>query len=696
MNPVAMTIILIVGWLAFFWSSWLKFRILLKMQPEPRFDRPYERTKRTIIFALGQARMARYFTAGVSHMLIFWGFLLLLLRSLMLWGRGYSESFCLWILCDNTTGKLYALFKDLFIIVVFLAATVAIINRLVNRKGSASRMTHTFEAYLILFIIWVMMVFDGLYDWANVVYHAKTAGEAIQFIWIEPMGSCFAGLWSAQNLQAGTVNILRHVGFWGHSALVLIFLNILPYTKHFHVITAIPNVFLQNLDPPGRLKPIENIYDQEEYGLSTVEKLSWKSVLDLYTCTECGRCSDNCPAWTTGKLLSPKQLIVDLRNHLYHNMETFIGYDEPKRVPDLMKSDGNGESGESHPDQETPLVPEVVNEEVVWGCTSCRACEDVCPVFITCVDKIVDMRRHLVLERGEIPGELATALHGLESNSNPWNLSAMDRAAWAEGLDVPLISDNPRIEYLLWIGCAPAYDDRSKKVAKAMVKLLRKADVKFAILGEEENCTGDLARRAGNEALFEELAKMNIETLDKYGIKRIITMCPHCYNTIANEYPDFGGNYLVLTHGEFLISLIRDGKLKPNGKSGGEKTKIVYHDSCYLGRYNEIYDEPRAVLEAIPGAELVECERNRNKGLCCGAGGAHAFKEEEPARKDAGETADRVNTRRIAQLLETGADVIATACPYCMMMLTDGLKAKDLDEKIGQEDIAELLLKACT
>ena len=700
MNPVVMTIVLVVGWFAFFWSTWLRFRILVKMQPEQRLDRLFERTKRTILYAMGQKRMPRYPVAGITHMLIFWGFCVLLVRSIILWGRGYSEPFCLWILCDNWLGKLYGIGKDLFIIAVFSAATVAIINRFVNRKTTASRMSHSFEAYLILFIIWIMMAADVVYDWANLIHHARTADVAVHFTLVEPLGSILAGVFPARGLETGTLDILRHAGFWTHSGLVLIFLNILPYTKHFHVITAIPNVFLQNLEPEGRLKPIENIYDQEEYGISTIDKMSWKSVLDLYTCTECGRCSDICPAWTTGKLLSPKQLTVDLRDHLYHNMEDFIGYTEPGRIPDLMKEDGEnhgtegaeekeGSGRESHP-IDTALIPEIIKPEVVWACTTCRACEDVCPVFITYVDKIVDMRRHLVLELGEIPGELATALGGLESNSNPWNLSSMDRSEWAEGLDVPRAADNPRAEYLLWIGCAPSYDDRAKKVARAMIKLLEKAGVKYAILGNEEKCTGDIARRAGNEALFEELAKENIETIDKYGIKRIITMCPHCYNTIANEYPDYGGNYLVMTHAEILLSLIKEEKLKLKGKSG--KQKVVYHDSCYLGRYNNIYDQPREVLESIKGLELVECERNLNKGLCCGAGGAQAFKEEEEAREDAGRIKSRVNNRRIEQLAETGAETIATACPFCMLMLTDGLKAKDLDEKIKQLDIAEILL----
>jgi Fe-S oxidoreductase len=694
MNPVAMTLLLIVGWLTFFWSTWLKLRVLARGLPEPRLDRFYERTKRTLIYALGQARMPRYLVPGATHMLIFWGFLVLLLRSIILWGRGYNESFCLWILCDTALGRLYAVIKDAFIIAVFAAATVAIVNRLVNRKGNASRMTHTVEAYLILLIIWSMMAADAVYDWADVLRHARVSGGAAAFSWTEPIGSWLAVHFPAEGWTDRTIDVLRHAGFWGHSTLVLIFLNILPYTKHFHVVTAIPNVFLQNLDPPGKLRPINNIYEQETYGLRTLSCLSWKSMLDLYTCTECGRCSDNCPAWTTGKLLSPKQLTIDIRHHLYKSLEAMIGYVEPERVPDLEKPAAQDAGQESPGPHEAPLIPDVVKEEVVWGCTTCRACEDACPVFITYVDKIVDMRRHLVLERGEVPGELATALHGLETNSNPWNLSAMDRAAWSEGLDVPLVADTPRVEILLWIGCAPSYDDRAKKVARAMVRLLRKADVKFAILGNEERCTGDLARRAGNEALFEELAKSNIETLDNYGIKRIVTICPHCYNTLANEYPDFGGNYLVLSHAELLLSLLREGKLKPTGAADGEREKVVLHDSCYLGRYNDIYEEPRAVLRAVPGIEIIECERSRNRALCCGAGGAHAFKEEEPAREGSKDMAERVNTRRIAQLLDSGAETIATACHYCMLMLTDGLKAKDLEEKIRQMDIAEILLRS--
>jgi len=696
MNPVIMTILLVLGWLSFAWSIWLKFKVLTKVPKENRFDRLFERTKRTLIYAFAQAKLPRYPLAGICHMIIFWGFLVLLLRSIILWGRGYDENFSLWIFGNNTPGKIYGVLKDGAVLGVFLASTIAIINRIVNRKGSASRMTHTFEAYLILLIIWVMMVADTIYDWASIIEHAKKTGIHSAFSWNEPLGSIFSLAIQGENLTISSIKIFKHAGFWTHSSLVLIFLNILPYTKHFHVITSIPNVFFQNLEPPGRIEPIHNIYEQETYGLGKINNLSWKGIFDLYTCTECGRCSDNCPAWTTGKMLSPKQLTIDLKHHLTRNLEEIIGYKEPRSVPDLMKIEDTEANSSKLPGLEEYLVPGVIPEEVIWACTTCMACEEVCPVFITYVNKMIEFRRHLVLERGEIPGELQTALHGLETNRNPWNLSSMDRVAWAEGLDVPLASEASKIDYLLWVGCAASYDDRAKKVARAMVELMKKAGVKFAILGEEEGCTGDLARRAGNEALFQELAKSNIETLDKYGIKRIVTICPHCYNSLANEYPDFGGYYLVMTHVELLDSLLQKGMLKLRSEKGeAKKINVVYHDSCYLGRYNGIYDEPRKILNSINALTLSECHQSRNKGFCCGGGGAQVFKEEEKPRKDAGASASRMNARRLDQLLTTKPDIIATACPYCMLMLSDAIKAKDMEEKIKQEDIAEILNRFC-
>ncbi len=694
MGPLWMTLALVLGWGAFLLSAWLRFRLMSVGTPAMRWDRPVERFRRMMVYAMGQVRMPRYPVSGWAHAFIFWGFLVLLLRSLMLWGRGYDEGFSLWILGDTGPGYAYSVFKDLVALIVWAAATVFFVYRLVYRKTEASRMSHHWEAYLILAIIWVMMVADVVYDGAHLHHVNRAAGGdgSVPFHWYEPLGSLAAmGFTDASDR---VISILMHGGFWTHSLLVLIFLNILPYSKHFHVVTALPNVFFQDLEP-NRLEPIENIEEAETFGVGDARDYSWKAVLDLYTCTECGRCSDNCPAWTTGKLLSPKQFTLDVRDNLYERQPGLIGYDEPGIHVDTTPQ-GWIPWNEAHPDGEdsepvpTELVPAVIDPEVIWACTTCRACEDVCPVFISYVDKIVEVRRNLVLEKGEVPGELANALRGVENNSNPWNLASMDRSAWTEGLDVPVMADSPDADVLLWIGCAASYDDRAKKIAVAMVKLLREAGVSFAILGDEEQCCGDVARRSGNEYLFSELAKANVETLNGYRIRRIVTFCPHGLNTLANEYPDFGGNYIVLSHGEYLADLVRQGRLKPTRES---VKRVVYHDSCYLGRYNNVYEGPRDVLKAIPGSSLVEVERSRNKGLCCGAGGGQYFKEEEPAREDAESV--RVNARRTEQLLEAKPDCMATACPFCMTMISDGLKAKDKDEQIRQLDIAEILLESC-
>jgi Fe-S oxidoreductase len=423
--------------------------------------------------------------------------------------------------------------------------------------------------------------------------------------------------------------------------------------------------------------------------------------MDLYTCTECGRCSDNCPAYITGKKLSPKHLTLAIRDHLYATENAMFGKDalvgEPSDAPAAAPKPSDGEEpihtfpaapdggyfvGETVVD----LVPNILHPDVIWGCTSCRACEEQCPVMISYVDKIVGMRREEVMMKNEFPGELQGAFNGIETNGNPWNISAMDRADWADGLDIPLLSDKPDAEVLYWVGCAASYDDRAKKVARAVSKLLKKARVDFAILGTEETCTGDPARRAGNEYLFQMLAEQNIETLNGYEAskKTIITACPHCFNILGNEYADFGGTYDVVHHSDFLNGLLVAGKLVP---SKAVKGKVVYHDSCYLGRYNQVYDSPRQILEAIEGLELTEVPYwNRKKGLCCGAGGAQMFMEEQ------GE--ERVNNKRTLQLLDTGATTIASGCPFCMTMLTDGLKSEEKEEEIGQRDIAEILADA--
>ncbi len=673
MNPLLMTILLLAGWGIFAYSARRRWKLLRVGVPEHRFDRPAERVRRTWTYAIVQTRMRRYPLAGAAHMLIFAGFVILLPRTLVLWGRGFDESFSLWVLGSHTLlGQTYSFFKDVFAVLVILGTLVFLYYRIVARLP---RMTLSGEGLIILGIILAMMLADILYDGATLA--SKMSSPSV-FLVCEPAGSFLAQ--SLFGANSKTLSTLAHVGFWTHSCLVLLFLNLLPYSKHFHVITGIPNVYLQDLHSPGRLPPIEDIDGklerEETLGIRRINQFSWKSILDFYTCTECGRCSDHCPATKTGKKLSPKHLTLDLRNFLYKNEPALVSRSEPRA--EAAGSNGNGAHG-------IDLVDGIIDPEVLWACTTCRACEQECPVFISYVDKIVDMRRYLVQERSEFPAQLQTAFRGMESNANPWSFPSADRAKWAEGLGVKTLAEHPDAAVLLWVGCAPSFDERAKKITVATVKLMQRAGVDFAILGTEEQCTGDPARRAGNEYLFQMFAKANVEVLNGYAVdkKKIITSCPHCFNTLLNEYPDFGGKFEVIHHSTFLSDLVAQGKLKPTKRSD---KKVVYHDSCYLGRYNEVYNAPREVLRSIPGLTVLEPKATRDRGMCCGAGGGQMFKEEEPGR-------ERVNIARSEQLLETKPDAVASACPFCMRMLTDGLAAHNR-ESLPQMDIAEMLLES--
>jgi len=704
MSPIFMAVLLVAGWGSFAYSARRRWKLLMIGAAENRFDNPGQRLRRTWKYAIAQVRMRRYPLAGAAHMLIFVGFAVLLLRTLILWGRGFDQSFDFWIFgTDHLLGKIYSFLKDLFAVLVILGTLVFVYYRVVKRLP---RMTLSGEGLLILGIILTMMLADILHDGASL---ARGGGG---FHLYEPAGSIAA--FALAPMPAAALTVLSHIGFWTHSALVLIFLNLLPYSKHFHVITGIPNVYFQNLKSPGRLPPIEDIDGklerEETLGIRRIGQFSWKSILDFYTCTECGRCSDHCPATKTGKKLSPKHLTLDLRDFLYKNEAALVATSEPRAEASGPSEPGAQATGSNPPESplgkgggaggappESPLgkgsgngahaidlVDGVIEPEVLWACTTCRACEQECPVFISYVDKIVDMRRYLAQERGEFPQQLQSAFRGLETNANPWNFSAGDRAAWAEGMGIPTLAEKPDAAVLFWVGCMPSFDERAKKITQATAKLMQKAGVDFVILGAEEQCTGDPARRAGNEYLFQMFAKANVELLNNYGVdkKKIVTTCPHCFNTLQNEYPDFGGHYQVVHHTTFLAELLAQGKLKAAKRV---EKKVVYHDSCYLGRYNEIYDAPREALRSI-GLTLVEPSATRDRGMCCGAGGAQMFKEEEHGT-------GRVSVLRTEQLLETTPDAIASACPFCMRMLTDGLAEKGR-ETVPQLDIAEMLLEA--
>ncbi len=705
MNPLFMGALLVGLWGAFAVSASRRLKLLRKGAPtwERRTDRPLDRLRAVVRFALLQVKMPNYPLAAVAHYAIFWGFVILLLRSLVLWGRGFSQDFNLWVLGPSPVfglplGEAYGFLKDVMALLVIAGALAFVYLRAVRRE---KRMTLSGEGLVILGIIVTMMVADLAYDGATVVLHARYAlgcppalaelcpdvaalvaplgapRETLALEWFPEPGAMLAATLLAR-LPDGVLVGVAHAGFWTHSSLVLVFLNILPYTKHFHIITALPNVALGDLTPKGRLRPlaasteelmtkVEKATEGEDLtaariGYARIEHFSWKDYLDFYTCTECGRCSDNCPAFVTGKLLSPKQLTLDLRDRLYGKNEG------PK-----------------------DLVPELIKPEVLWACTTCRACEEQCPVNISYVDKIVQMRRNLVTIRGEFPAELGKPFEGMEVNGNPWNLARVDRTTWTEGLDVPRMADKPDAPVLFWVGCAASYDDRAKKIARATARLLSSAGVDFAILGDEETCTGDPARRAGNEYLFSMLAETNAATLNGYrekgGARTVITTCPHCFNTLLNEYPDFGAKLEVVHHTDFLLGLLAERKLVPKA-GAGVRGRIAYHDSCYLGRYNDGYESPRALLASIPGVELVEVEHfNKKRGLCCGAGGAQMFMEEQ--------NKNRVNVKRTLQLIDTGATTLASACPFCMTMLTDGIKAESKETEVKNLDVAELLAEAC-
>jgi Fe-S oxidoreductase len=672
MSPLAMTILLVGNLATFAYSAYRRWRLLLvAKRPENRLDQLGRRIGSVLEFVCAQKRMPRYPGSGWAHIVVFLGFLVLLLNSIMLWTRGYvghgEPAYDLWVFgTDQPLGKLYAFLRDIFTVLVLIGVMIFFYYRAIARL---KRLTLNAEGLLILGIIFTMMLADLVYEGVEInTYHGG------QFIAVMPFGSLAARL-------VGNSEFLGGLGFWLHSSLVLIFLNLLPYGKHFHVLTVVPNVFARSLQPRGRLTPIADIEGrlerEETLGVKRIADFSWKEALDFYTCTECGRCSDHCPATNTGKLLSPKHLATGLRDYMYENADTLVA-----------GRGGPTEDGEGR----HLLTPAAIKPEVLWACTTCGACETECPVFITYIDKIVDLRRNLVMERGEFPEQLQTMFQGLENVGNPYSYPNDQRAEWAQGLDVPLLAQKPDVEYLYWVGCAASFDDRSRKIARAFAQLLKTAGVNFAILGAEERCNGDPARRAGNEFLFQTLARQNIAVLNNYKVKKIVTTCPHCFNTLKHEYPDFGGQYEVDHHSQFLAELVAAGRLKPQTRV---EARLVFHDACYLGRHNDVYDPPRELLRAIPGVRLAEVEQSRDRGMCCGAGGAQMWKEEEAGHA-------RVNHTRVRQLLTVLApggkeSTIATACPFCKTMLTDGL-ADQGHEQVTQLDIAELLWQAvqCT
>jgi len=482
---------------------------------------------------------------------------------------------------------------------------------------------------------------------------------------IRPLSNYLAGVF--YNTESSNANFYYELFWWAHIVVIFGFLNYLPYSKHLHVLTSIPNTFFANTDEiRNTIRPVD-LEDEnlEIYGASDIEHFSWKQILDGYSCTECGRCTDACPAANVGKSLSPRKIIVDIRRRT------------EDKAPLILKGETSGEIFEK------TLVHNYISDIELWECTTCLACVQECPVMIEHVDSIIDMRRNLVLTESQFPSNLNNVFKSLETNYTPWAFNQADRADWAYGMGIRTMSEDSDCEVLFWVGCAGSYDNRYKKVSQSFASIMQKAGINFRILGTEEKCNGDTARRLGNEYLSQMLIKENVETLNRYGVKKIVTACPHCFHSLSNEYKQFGGNYEVKHHTQFINELIDSGRIKL--KEETTEARATYHDSCYLGRYNQVYDSPRNILNNIEGLELIEMERSRSKGFCCGAGGGRMFLEDEEG--------GRINIKRTKEALGTDAGTIASACPFCMTMLNDGIKHFEKTEEVYVKDIAELVLE---
>jgi Fe-S oxidoreductase len=630
---------------------------------DPRLDHPLARLRNVLTIAIFQKKILRDPVAGPMHALIFWGFIVLTAGTAELIVHGVVPRFSFDFL-PAPLYRAYSLSQDLFGLLVLGAVAVALWRRLVihppRLRGDG---THQGDALLILSMIGGLMVtmffanaFELVLDPGSAA-HEKFASRAL------------AGVLAGT--PAGAAYALRHAFWWTHALLVLVFLNYLPYSKHLHIITSVPNVFFSNANgpmPKGVIRFLDlDAPGAEHFGAADVDQLTWKDLFDGYSCTECGRCTSVCPANITGKTLSPRKIIVDTRKRLM------------EKAPAMAAADASPELLDHR------LLDNFITADELWACTTCRACVTECPVGIEHLDHIIDLRRHLVLMESRFPAEVQPAFESLEQRGSPWPFAPADRAKWAEGLEIPTMAElatrGEAPDVLFWVGCMGSFDDRAKRISVALARILQAAGVRFAILGQEETCNGDPARRMGNEYLWQMLAKQNIATLDRYHVKTVVTFCPHCFHQLGNEYPQLGAHYEVIHHSTFIERLLDDGRLSLRTDAGRALT-MAYHDSCYLGRYNDVYEAPRTALRrALPVMTLAEPPRARDRGLCCGAGGGRMFMEETVGK--------RINVERTEELLATGADSIAVACPFCMTMITDGLKATG--SAVPVRDIAEVV-----
>jgi Fe-S oxidoreductase len=623
--------------------------------------------------------------SGIMHVVMFYGFIILQFGAIELIVKGLVKGF---ELPFGSAHKYFSLMQEITVFLILAAVSYAFYRRYIEKL---KRLKRGFKSGLVLLFISTLM--------ATVLLSL-----AFEQLWLghEPSGyapfssliaMAFAGI---PNTAAAA---LFYVFWWLHLLILLAFAVYVPQSKHAHLIFAPINVWFKKLDPPGKLSKIDfEDETQEVFGVGRIEDFTQTQLIDLYACVECGRCTSMCPASGTGKMLSPMELITKMRDHLTEKgaaitsrtpwMPSFAFTGSTANQLALQASEVAAASeGATAVAYEKNLIGDVITEQELWACTTCRNCEDQCPVMNEHVEKIIDMRRYLVMTEGSMPQEAQRALNNIERQGNPWGINRKDRLKWIEGLngqyDVPTVQQVEEFEYLFWVGSMGSFDNRSQKITQAFVKLMHEAGVSFAILGNEEKNSGDTARRIGNEFLFQQLAQENIALFQAYGVKKIVTCDPHAYNTFKNEYPEFGLEAEVYHHSELLAQWVKEGRLKPTKEV---KERITYHDSCYLGRYNEIYDKPREILTAIPGVEIVEMKRSGCDSMCCGAGGGLMWMEEHEGT--------RINVARTEQALEVNPTAIASACPYCLTMMNDGIKMKEMEDQVKTRDIAEILADA--
>jgi Fe-S oxidoreductase len=675
---------------------WWLFRLGRTGQPAPERvaalrEHPAEGAETQVTEVIGQRKLLKWSVPGVAHALTFWGFIVLILTIIEAYGSLFSKRFAIVLI---GTWSWVGFIEDLFAVGVLVGIVTFAIIRLTSdpkREGRKSRFdgSHTGAAWVVLLGIFLVIATLLIYRGAQIntgdfpYRHGAFASQIVGH-WLHPLGAANKGI--------ETTFILLQLG------VILAFGIFVTYSKHLHIVVAPINVlYARRPNGLGPLVPMRSngkVLDFEEadpdedvFGIGKIEDLSWKGMLDLATCTECGRCQSQCPAWATGKPLSPKMIILELRDHAFAKAPYLLADSDEARaaLPDAVRAEA-----------ERPIIGDadahgVIDPDELWSCTNCGACVEECPVDIEHLDHITGMRRHQVLVESAFPAEAGTMLRNLENKGDPWGMGANKRTDWMRELDfeVPVVAGviGDDVEYLFWVGCAGALEDRAKKTTKAIAQLLHTAGVNFAVLGPAESCTGDPARRMGNEFVFSMLAQQNIETLNEAGARKIVASCPHCFNTIAREYPQLGGNYEVIHHTQLLAQLVAEGKLTPVTPI---EEKITYHDPCFLGRHNRVFTPPREIMEQVPGIEAQEMHRCKERGFCCGAGGARMWMEERIGK--------RINIERIDEALGTNPDTISTGCPYCLVMLGDAVAAKkssgEAKESLEVVDVAQLLIRS--